>query len=56
MVRYTPQDFKSDQEVKWCPSCGNHFILNAVTKALPEVAEEPPPQHQRSTFVSRIGC
>ncbi len=56
MVRYTPQDFKSDQEVKWCPSCGNHFILNAVTKALPEVAEELNYQHQRFTFVSGIGC
>lgn len=56
MVRYTPQDFKSDQEVKWCPGCGNHFILNAVTKALPEVAEELNYQHQRFTFVSGIGC
>ena len=56
MVRYTPQAFKSDQEVKWCPSCGNHFILNAVTKALPEVAEELNYQHQRFTFVSGIGC
>lgn len=56
MVRYTPQDFKSDQEVKWCPGCGNHFILNAVTKALPEVAAELNYQHQRFTFVSGIGC
>ena len=56
MVRYTPQDFKSDQEVKWCPGCGNHFILNAVTTALPEVAEELNYQHQRFTFVSGIGC
>ncbi|WP_300828175.1 2-oxoacid:ferredoxin oxidoreductase subunit beta [uncultured Rikenella sp.] len=56
MIRYTPQDFKSDQEVKWCPGCGNHFILNAVTKALPEVAEELNYQHQRFTFVSGIGC
>ncbi len=56
MIRYTPQDFKSDQEVKWCPGCGNHFILNAVTKALPEVAEALNYQHQRFTFVSGIGC
>jgi 2-oxoglutarate ferredoxin oxidoreductase subunit beta len=56
MVRYTPKDFKSDQEVKWCPGCGNHFILNAVTKALPEVAEALNYQHQRFTFVSGIGC
>lgn len=56
MIRYTPQDFKSDQEVKWCPGCGNHFILNAVTKALPEVAEALNYQHQRFAFVSGIGC
>lgn len=56
MTRYTPKDFKSDQEVKWCPGCGNHFILNAVTKALPEVAEALNYEHQRFTFVSGIGC
>ena len=56
MIRYTPKDFKSDQEVKWCPGCGNHFILNAVTKALPGVAEALNYQHQRFTFVSGIGC
>ena len=56
MIRYTPKDFKSDQEVKWCPGCGNHFILNAVTKALPGVAEALNYQHQRFTFMSGIGC
>ena len=56
MIRYTPKDFKSDQEVKWCPGCGNHFILNAVTKARPGVAEALNYQHQRFTFVSGIGC
>ena len=25
--KYSPADFKSDQEVKWCPGCGNHAIL-----------------------------
>lgn len=56
MIRYTPQDFRSDQEVKWCPGCGDHAILNAVAKALPEVAEALNYQHQRFTFVSGIGC
>lgn len=56
MLKYTPQDFKSDQEVKWCPGCGDHFILNAVTKALPEVAEALNYRHERFTFVSGIGC
>ena len=36
--KYTPADFKSDQIVKWCPGCGDHAILNAVQRAMPEVA------------------
>lgn len=56
MIRYTPADFRSDQEVKWCPGCGDHAILNAVAKALPEVAQALNYTHQRFTFVSGIGC
>lgn len=56
MIRYTPQDFKSDQEVKWCPGCGDHAILTSVIKALPEVAELLNYSHHRFTFVSGIGC
>lgn len=55
-MRYVPQDFKSDQEVKWCPGCGDHAILNSVVKALPEVAEALNYSHQRFVFVSGIGC
>lgn len=54
--KYTPIDFKSDQEVKWCPGCGDHAILSAVQKALPEVAQELNYVHERFTFVSGIGC
>lgn len=54
--KYTAADFKSDQEVKWCPGCGDHAILNAVQKALPEVAAELNYSHERFTFVSGIGC
>ena len=32
--KLTPKDFKSDQEVRWCPGCGDHAVLNAVQKAL----------------------
>ncbi|CDN31689.1 2-oxoglutarate oxidoreductase, beta subunit [Mucinivorans hirudinis] len=56
MKRYVPQDFRSDQEVKWCPGCGDHAILNSVAKALPEVAELLNYSHERFTFVSGIGC
>ena len=54
--QYTPQDFKSDQEVKWCPGCGNYAILNSVTKALPEVASQLRYKHHRFAFISGIGC
>lgn len=53
---YTPQDFKSDQEVKWCPGCGNYAILNSVLKALPEIASSLRYKRHRFTFVSGIGC
>lgn len=54
--KYTPADFKSDQEVKWCPGCGDHAILAAVQKALPEVAEKTGTHHSKFTFISGIGC
>ena len=54
--KYTPADFKSDQEVRWCPGCGDHAILNAVQRALPEIADATDTPHNRFTFVSGIGC
>ncbi len=54
--KYTAADFKSDQEVKWCPGCGDHAILNSVLKAMAEVAEENQIPHERFTVVSGIGC
>ena len=53
---YTPQDFKSDQEVKWCPGCGDHAILNSVYRALPEVSDALDYNKERYVFVSGIGC
>lgn len=54
--KYTPADFKSDQEVKWCPGCGDHAILNSVQRALPEIADATDTPHNMFTFVSGIGC
>ena len=54
--KYTPADFKSDQIVKWCPGCGDHAILNAVQRAMPEVADALDIPHNKFTFVSGIGC
>jgi len=48
----TPKDFKSDQEVRWCPGCGDHAVLNAVQKALSELGIP----REKFAFVSGIGC
>ena len=48
----SPKDFKSDQEVRWCPGCGDHAVLNAVQKALAELAIPK----EKVAFVSGIGC
>ena len=53
---YAPADFKSDQEVRWCPGCGDHAILNAVQRAMPEVAEALGKPRHKFVFVSGIGC
>jgi len=55
-MKYTPQDFKSNQEVKWCPGCGDHAILASVQRALPEVSEALGYSKERYVFVSGIGC
>jgi len=49
---YTPKDFKSDQEVRWCPGCGDHAVLNAVQKALTELGVPK----EKFVFISGIGC
>ena len=36
-IIYTAKDFKSDQEVRWCPGCGDHAIMNAIQRAIPEL-------------------
>lgn len=51
-VKLTPKDFKSDQEVRWCPGCGDHAILTAIQRALPELEIKK----ENFVFVSGIGC
>ena len=50
-LQYTPRDFKSDQEVRWCPGCGDHAVLNAIQKALPELGIPK----EKFVFISGIG-
>ncbi|MDQ3777850.1 MAG: 2-oxoacid:ferredoxin oxidoreductase subunit beta [Actinomycetota bacterium] len=52
LVQLTAKDFKSDQEVRWCPGCGDYAILAAVQQFMPEL-EIP---RERIVFVSGIGC
>ena len=49
---YTPKDFKSDQEVRWCPGCGDHAILSSVQRALAELGIPK----EKFAFISGIGC
>jgi len=46
------KDFKSDQEVRWCPGCGDYAILAAVQSFLPELGLA----RENICFVSGIGC
>ena len=46
------KDFTSDQEVRWCPGCGDYAILSAVQGFLPSLGILP----ERTVFVSGIGC
>jgi 2-oxoglutarate ferredoxin oxidoreductase subunit beta len=48
----TAKDFKSDQEVRWCPGCGDYAILAAVQSFLPELGVA----RENICFVSGIGC
>ena len=55
-MKYTAQDFKSNQEVRWCPGCGDHAVLASIQKALPEVSEALGYSKERYVMVSGIGC
>ncbi|TDD11609.1 2-oxoacid:ferredoxin oxidoreductase subunit beta [Nonomuraea deserti] len=51
-VKQSLKDFKSDQEVRWCPGCGDYAILAAVQSFLPELGLK----RENIVFVSGIGC
>ncbi len=50
--KYTPKDFKSDQEIRWCAGCGDTAILNSVQKAMAQLG------HNKEDYavISGIGC
>ena len=48
----TAKDFKTDQEVRWCPGCGDYSILATVQSFLPELGVK----RENIAFISGIGC
>jgi 2-oxoglutarate ferredoxin oxidoreductase subunit beta len=48
----TKKDWTSDQEVRWCPGCGDYSILTAVQMLMPELGVK----REDTVFVSGIGC
>jgi len=52
VIKLAQKDFASDQEVRWCPGCGDYAILKTIQKVLPEL-DVPKENH---VFISGIGC
>jgi 2-oxoglutarate ferredoxin oxidoreductase subunit beta len=50
--RYTKKDFESDQDVRWCPGCGDYAILSAIQKLMPDLGVP----REQIVFISGIGC
>jgi 2-oxoglutarate ferredoxin oxidoreductase subunit beta len=51
-ITLTRKDFVSNQEVRWCPGCGDYAILAQMQKVLPEIGVP----REQIVFVSGIGC
>jgi 2-oxoglutarate ferredoxin oxidoreductase subunit beta len=51
-LKLTAKDFRTDQEVRWCPGCGDYAILAAMQSFMPELGIE----RENTVFVSGIGC
>jgi 2-oxoglutarate ferredoxin oxidoreductase subunit beta len=47
-----PNDYASDQEIRWCPGCGDYAIVKAVQRTLADLGADP----TNTVFVSGIGC
>lgn len=51
-IALTRKDFVSDQEVKWCPGCGDYGVLAAIQKTMPTIGVPK----EKIVFISGIGC
>jgi len=50
--KMTALDFSSDQEVRWCPGCGDYAILKCMQRTLPQMDVS----RENTVFISGIGC
>jgi 2-oxoglutarate/2-oxoacid ferredoxin oxidoreductase subunit beta len=48
----TAKDWETDQEVRWCPGCGDYAILKAMQRTMPDIGATP----ESTVFISGIGC
>ncbi|MEN3973245.1 2-oxoacid:ferredoxin oxidoreductase subunit beta [Sphingomicrobium sp. XHP0235] len=51
-TKLTAKDWASDQEVRWCPGCGDYAVLKAVQRTMPDLADAK----ENVVFISGIGC
>ncbi len=51
-VKYTAKDFSSDQDVRWCPGCGDYSILAQVQRTFPDIGVKK----ENIAWISGIGC
>lgn len=51
--KLTAKDYTSDQDVRWCPGCGDYSILAQVQRTLPDIIEK---EKSKVVWVSGIGC
>jgi 2-oxoglutarate/2-oxoacid ferredoxin oxidoreductase subunit beta len=52
ITKTSPKDWETDQEVRWCPGCGDYAVLKAVQRTMPELGVAP----ENTVFISGIGC
>lgn len=56
MPKYTLKDFKSDQEIRWCPGCGDYSVLAALQRTFLWFVRRSGIDKDKIVVVSGIGC
>jgi 2-oxoglutarate ferredoxin oxidoreductase subunit beta len=51
-IKLSKKDLESDQDVRWCPGCGDYAILATVQRSLAQLGIK----RENTVFVSGIGC